>query len=73
MDAKDVNKFASYFDEDASAFYPRSEPSLGKGEIRRDWADFFSRKNVSHPVTTEEVITAASGDLGYVIGSTQGS
>jgi uncharacterized protein (TIGR02246 family) len=73
INSGDVNGLVSYFDDDATAFYPRSQPSLGKEEIRRDWAEFFSQKNASHPVTTENVITAASGDLGYVIGSAQGS
>ena len=72
MNAKDVNGLVSYFDDDATAFYPRSQPSLGKEGIRRDWAEFFGQKNASHPVTTDKVIAAASGDLGYVIGSAQG-
>ena len=73
INSKDVAGLVSYFDDDATAFYPRSQPSLGKEGIRRDWADFFSQKNASHPVTTEKVITAGSDDLGYVIGSARGS
>lgn len=73
INSRDVAKLVSYFDDDATAFYPRSQPSVGKEGIRRDWADFFSQKNASHPVTTEKVIRAESEDLGYVIGSAQGS
>ena len=60
INSKDVNGLVSYFDDDATAFYPRSQPSLGKGVIRRDWAEFFSQKNASHPVTTDKVIVAGS-------------
>ena len=67
MDAKDVNGLLSYFDDEATAFYPRPQPSLGKERIRRDWADFFSRKNAAHPVTIEKVSTSVCGDFGYVI------
>lgn len=48
INSKDVNGLVSYFDNDATAFYPRSQPSLGKEGIRRDWADFFSQKSASH-------------------------
>jgi uncharacterized protein (TIGR02246 family) len=71
MNSRDVARFVSYFDDDAAAFYPRSQPSLGKEAIRRDWADFFSRKNANHTATTEKVITAARDDLAYVIESAQ--
>lgn len=73
INSRDVAKLVSYFDDDAIAFYPRAQPSVGKEGIRRDWADFFSQKNASHPVTTEKVVTAGSDDLGYAIGSARGS
>lgn len=73
INSKDVSELVSYFDDDATAFYPRSQPSLGKEGIRKDWADLFSQKNASHPVTTEKVITAGSDDLGYVTRSARGS
>jgi ketosteroid isomerase-like protein len=73
IDSKDVERLVSYFDVDATGFYPRSQPSLGRDAIRRDWADFFGRKDASHPVTSEKVIAASCDDLGYVIGSAQGA
>ena len=73
MNWGNVAKLVSYFDDDAIAFYPRSAPSIGKEGIRRDWAEFFKQKDARHPVTTEKIVSAASGDLGYVIGSARGS
>jgi ketosteroid isomerase-like protein len=52
--------------------FTRAPNRQGKDAIQRDWAEFFSQKDASHPVTTEKVITASSDDLGYVIGSAQG-
>src|SRR5580704_7554410 len=69
----DVDRVVGAFDDDATAFYPRPQPSLGKEAIRTNWADFFSRRDAHHPVTTEKVTTATCGDFGYVIGDVQGS
>lgn len=36
INSKDVDGLVSYFDDDATAFYPRSQPSMAKEGIRRD-------------------------------------
>jgi ketosteroid isomerase-like protein len=69
INAKNVDLITSYFADDSVAFFPRPQPSMSKSVIRDNWTDFFQQKNASHPVTTDEVITSSSGDLGYILGS----
>ena len=73
VNSKNTEALLTYFADDSVAFYPRPQPSLSKAVIRKNWTELFQLKNISHPITTDKVITDASGDLGYVVGSWRAS
>ena len=32
------------------------------------WTEFYARPNANHPLTTDTVVVAASGDVAYTVG-----
>jgi len=65
--ARDANRIASFFAEDAIAMYPLPQPTVGREANRRAWESYYSRRT-AHPVTIDTVVVSASGDLGYTFG-----
>ena len=65
--ARDANRIASFFAEDAVAMYPLPQPTVGREANRRAWESYYSRRT-AHPLTIDTVVVSASGDLGYIIG-----
>lgn len=64
----DVDRIAACFGEDGYAWYPGAErPTVGRAENREAWARYFDRLP-THPLSTDEVVAAAAGDLGYSSG-----
>ena len=65
--ARDANRIASFFAEDAVAMYPLPQPIVGREANRRAWESYYSRRS-AHPLTVDSVVVSASGDLGYIFG-----
>ena len=66
--ARDANRIASFFAEDAVAMYPNfPQPVLGREANRRAWESYYTRRT-AHPLTIDTVVLSASGDLGYTFG-----
>ena len=65
--ARDANRIANFFAEDAVAMYPSPQPTVGREANRRAWESYYSRRT-AHPVTIDTVVVSASGDLGYIFG-----
>jgi hypothetical protein len=65
---RDAGAMADYFAADAFAMYPRPEPTVGREANRAAWAAVFAQPGATHPVTTDTVVVAASGDLAYTAG-----
>jgi len=69
VEAKDANRIASFFAEDALAMYPKPAPTAGRGANREAWAAFFRKPNATHPISTERVTISASGEMGWTLGT----
>lgn len=68
MAHKDVEQIASFYAEDAIAMYPRHlQPTYGHAGNREAWNRYFCTFD-THPITTDLVITATSGEMGYSLG-----
>ena len=66
--AHDANRMAEFFADDAFVMYPRPAATIGKAANRDVWVEFFQRPKATHPLTTDSVVVAASGDLAYTHG-----
>jgi len=66
--ARDGNRMADFFAEGAFVMYPRPAATIGRAANRDVWIEFFHRPKAAHPLTTDSVIVAASGDLAYTQG-----
>ena len=65
--ARDPERIANFFAEDAIAMYPLPQPTIGREANRRAWQSYYSRRT-AHPVSIDTVVASASGDLGYAFG-----
>ena len=41
---------------------------MGREANREAWVAYFARPKATHPITTDTVVVAASGDLAYTFG-----
>lgn len=48
--------------------YPQPRPTVGRAANGAAWARVFNRPGARHPLTTDSVAVAASGDLAYSMG-----
>jgi ketosteroid isomerase-like protein len=64
----DAEAMAESFSEDIFAMYPQPQPTEGRAANRDAWAAVFADPDVRHPVTTDFIVMASSGDLAYVKG-----
>ena len=67
--AKDVNKIAAFYADDASGLYPDSPVLNGVPAIMASWKPMLADKNFSVTWASDKVEIAKSGDLGYSQGS----
>lgn len=64
----DAAAIADYFADDVVAHYPGwTQPTLGRAANEEAWARYFERRP-HHPLSTDRVVEAASGDMGYTMG-----
>ncbi len=57
-----------YFAEDAFGMYPHPQPTVGRAANAAAWTAVFASPGVRHPVTSDSIVVALSGDLAYVTG-----
>ena len=58
-----------YFDAEIVVMSPQSrQPVHGIEANRAAWQRFFAGKNPAHTMTSDTVVVARSGDLGYTMG-----
>jgi ketosteroid isomerase-like protein len=71
--AKDVNKVASYYADDAIAYPPNEPAANGREAAKRVWAAYFAEPTfkISWKATHAEV--AKSGDIGFTSGAYEDS
>jgi len=71
--AKDVERVASFYAEDAIA-YPPSEPvAVGRAAAKKVWATYFSDPTFSISWKTLHAEVSKSGELGYTSGTYEAS
>ena len=67
--ARDAEKAASFWSDDASIFPPNAAPVIGKQAIRSYVAGAFASPDFSIDWKTDKVVVAASGEMAYSTGS----
>jgi len=68
---KDVDKFASYYASDASAYVPGAPVIKGQPAIKNALKEMFSSPGFSLQVATDKTEISSSGDIGYTTGTYQ--
>jgi uncharacterized protein (TIGR02246 family) len=67
--AKDPDKWATYFAEDASGLFPGDGMLNGKAAIKAAAATYFTDPNFSLTLQSERVMASKSGDMAYSQGA----
>jgi len=67
--AKDADKVASFYSDDASVFNTDMPIVTGKSNILAMWQKFFADKNFSLTFATDKVTVSKSGDMAYTQGT----
>ncbi len=66
--AKDIDRLASLYAENAALFYADSPMVSGKDAIRDTWKTVLARPNFAMSTALSKIETSASGDLGFTRG-----
>jgi uncharacterized protein (TIGR02246 family) len=67
--SKDVDKFLSYYADDATVLFPNAPAISGKADIRAALQPMFSDPNFAIQFGPTKVDVAKDGDLGYTQGT----
>ena len=67
--AKDLEKFLSFYADDAALFYPGSPLVTGADGRRKAWDSLLKTPDLALTFATTKVEAARSGDLAYETGS----
>ncbi|MBI1738216.1 MAG: SgcJ/EcaC family oxidoreductase [Acidobacteria bacterium] len=68
-EAKDVEKFLSFYADDATV-YPPGAPAMSGAEARRKfWTGVFSLPEIQAKIKPERIEAAKSGDIAYELGA----
>jgi uncharacterized protein (TIGR02246 family) len=67
--AKDVDKLAAFYADDASVFFPDAPVINGIVAIKTAFKPFLADKNFTNTSASDKVDVAKSGDLGYSQGA----
>ena len=67
--AKDVDKLAAFYADDASVFFTDAPVINGITAIKAAFKPFFADKNFTNTFASDKVDVAKSGDLGYSQGA----
>jgi len=65
--ARDVERVASYYAEDAIAYPPNEPAAVGRAAAKKVWAAFFAEPSLAISWRTKHA--EVSGDLGYTSGT----
>ncbi len=71
--AKDVDRIASFYAEDAIAYPPHEPAAIGRTAARKVWAAYFADKTFTISWKTLHAEVAGSGDIGYTTGTYEAS
>jgi ketosteroid isomerase-like protein len=71
--ARDVDRVASFYAEDAIAYPPGEPVAVGKAAAKKVWAAYFSDPSFSISWKTLRAEVSKSGELGYTSGTYEAS
>jgi ketosteroid isomerase-like protein len=71
--AKDVDRLASFYVEDAFVYPPNSPLALGRAAARKVWASYFSDPSFSISWKTAHASVSKSGEMGFTAGTYEDS
>ena len=71
--AKDVDRVASFYAEDAIVYPPQEPIAIGRPAAKKVWAAYFADKTFTISWKTAHAEVAKSGDLGYTAGTYEAS
>ena len=71
--AKNVDRVASYYAEDAVAYPPNEPAAIGREAAKKVWAAYFAAPSFTISWTTTAADIAKSGDLGFTAGTYEDS
>jgi ketosteroid isomerase-like protein len=71
--AKDVDKVASYYADDAVAYPPNAHAAHGREAAKKIWAAYFAEPTFKISWKTTHAEVAKSGDLGFTAGTYEDS
>ncbi len=69
IEAKDADKFASYFAEDGSALYPGAATVTGRAAIKAAMTQYLADPNASWTSQDTQTVASKGGDLVYSQGT----
>lgn len=69
IQARDIERTASFWADDARIYPPGQAPVIGKAAIRKYVADSFATPGFSITWKTEQLVVATSGDMAYQLGT----
>ncbi|MBI1749071.1 MAG: DUF4440 domain-containing protein [Acidobacteria bacterium] len=68
-EAKDVEKFLSFYADDATVYPPGAPAMSGPDARRKFWTEVFALPEIQAKITTAKVEAAKSGDIAYELGT----
>jgi uncharacterized protein (TIGR02246 family) len=68
-ESKDLNKFVSFYADDASVLPFNAPIASGKEQIRQLWSQLMSKPGFGLSFTPTKVVVSKSGDMAYEIGT----
>ncbi len=68
-EAKDLEKFLSFYADDSTVYPPGAPPATGTDARRKYWTDSFALPELQVTITTVKIEAAKSGDLAYETGT----
>jgi ketosteroid isomerase-like protein len=71
--ARDADRVASFYAEDAIAYPPQEPIAIGRAAAKKVWAAYFADKTFTISWKTVHAEVAKSGDLGYTTGTYEAS
>jgi len=68
-EAKDVEKFLSFYADDATVYPPVAPAMSGADARRKFWSEAFSLPEIQVKIATTKIEAARSGDMAYETGT----
>ncbi len=68
-EAKDVEKFLSFYSDDATVYPPGAPAASGADALRKLWTELFALPEIQVKIASTKIEAARSGDMAYETGT----